>query len=59
MKSLPPYYHHYHAQAKSGRLHMLYHMLKAQPKPKTEMAPSVPKMITLSIPQVQPLNSRP
>eukprot|EP00290_Baffinella_frigidus_P009908 CAMPEP_0180124878 /NCGR_PEP_ID=MMETSP0986-20121125/4885_1 /TAXON_ID=697907 /ORGANISM="non described non described, Strain CCMP2293" /LENGTH=885 /DNA_ID=CAMNT_0022064245 /DNA_START=180 /DNA_END=2837 /DNA_ORIENTATION=- len=38
-------------QAKSGRLHMLYHMLKASPKPKTQMAPSVPKMIKLSIPQ--------
>jgi polyribonucleotide nucleotidyltransferase len=39
-------------QAKSGRLHMLYHMLKAQPKPAEEMAPSVPKMLSLTIPQV-------
>jgi len=38
-------------QAREGRLHMLYHMLKAQPKPATELAPSVPKMVTVTIPQ--------
>jgi len=39
------------AQAKEGRLHMLFHMLKAQPKPADVLAPSVPKMVTVTIPQ--------
>ena len=30
---------------------MLYHMLKAQKEPKNTLAPSVPKMLTLNIPQ--------
>jgi len=38
-------------QAKEGRLHMLFHMLKAQPKPADQLAPSVPKMTTITIPQ--------
>jgi len=38
-------------QAKEGRLHMLFHMLKAQPKPADQLAPAVPKMTTLTIPQ--------
>jgi len=38
-------------QAKEGRLHMLFHMLKAQPKPAVEMSPAVPKMTTVTVPQ--------
>jgi len=38
-------------QAKEGRLHMLYHMLKAKKEPTDTLAPSVPKMLTMSIPQ--------
>jgi len=38
-------------QAKEGRLHMLFHMLKAQPKPATELSPAVPKMTTVTVPQ--------
>ena len=30
---------------------MLFHMLKAQPKPADVLAPSVPKMTTLTVPQ--------
>jgi hypothetical protein len=41
-----------HTQAKEGRLHMLFHMLKAQPKPATELSPAVPKMTTVTVPQV-------
>ena len=38
-------------QAREGRLHMLFHMLKAQPQPATELSPSVSKMVTLTVPQ--------
>lgn len=37
-------------QAKEGRLHILYHMLKAKPKPSEKLSPSVPKMLTLVVP---------
>lgn len=37
----------------------VYRMLKALQKPKTHMAPSVPKMIRLSIPQVQTMDTTP
>eukprot|EP00287_Rhodomonas_sp_CCMP768_P028501 CAMPEP_0202853120 /NCGR_PEP_ID=MMETSP1389-20130828/90317_1 /ASSEMBLY_ACC=CAM_ASM_000865 /TAXON_ID=302021 /ORGANISM="Rhodomonas sp., Strain CCMP768" /LENGTH=881 /DNA_ID=CAMNT_0049531659 /DNA_START=232 /DNA_END=2878 /DNA_ORIENTATION=- len=38
-------------QAKEGRLHMLYHMLRAKKEPTEVLAPSVPKMVTMTIPQ--------
>jgi len=40
------------AQAREGRVHMLVHMLKAQAKPRPELAPSVPKLVRFSVPLV-------
>lgn len=37
-------------QARSGRLHILEHMLAALPAPRTEMSPHAPRIIALEIP---------
>eukprot|EP00281_Chroomonas_sp_CCMP1168_P015113 CAMPEP_0206218714 /NCGR_PEP_ID=MMETSP0047_2-20121206/3941_1 /ASSEMBLY_ACC=CAM_ASM_000192 /TAXON_ID=195065 /ORGANISM="Chroomonas mesostigmatica_cf, Strain CCMP1168" /LENGTH=735 /DNA_ID=CAMNT_0053641225 /DNA_START=57 /DNA_END=2261 /DNA_ORIENTATION=+ len=39
------------SQAKEGRLHILYHMLKAKPTHSEKLSPAVPKMLTLTVPQ--------